>query len=72
MKTPPEVHITIEKNGWTLTQMSVPGQPYNIYPDQFAEDKMAHWTIGPIEVARIIERLGIQVKVTIERTTDWV
>ncbi len=68
MTTPNPVHITIDKAGWNLTQMSVPGQAYNIYPDQYDKKNFAQWAIGPIEVARILERLGIEVKVTVERT----
>ncbi len=68
MKTPSEVHITIERRGWTMTQMEVNGEPYNIYPAQHDAPPMAQWSIGPIEVARILERLGIRVTVTVERT----
>jgi len=63
---PQEVHITIETRGWTLTQMMDKEAPYAVYPEQGSP--MASWNIGPIEVARILERLGIRVRITVERT----
>lgn len=48
--------------------MEVKGEPYNVYPSQHSMEKMVKWAIGPIEVARILERLGIRVTVTVERS----
>lgn len=83
--TPKQVHLIIENRGWALVNSSEPGRPYNIYPSQSLvsaymdamrgsdpERKVAsyaQWTIGPVEIARILERLGIQVNITVER---WV
>lgn len=67
-KTPSEVHILIDRAGWTVTQMQLKGEPYNVYPSQHGIEKQAKWAIGPIEVARILERLGIRVHVTVERS----
>lgn len=72
--TPKEVHITIDKAGWTLTNVET-GRLYNIYPSQDPGSdperrvgNYAQWTIGPVEIARILERLGIRVRVTVERS----
>lgn len=63
---PAEVHITIERRGWNLTNVE-PGRLYNVYPDQ-SKAMSSNWSIGPIEVARILERLGIRVNITVERS----
>jgi precorrin-6B methylase 1 len=74
--TPAEVHITIDRRGWNLTNVE-PNRLYNVYPSQHAEDHSdperevhlcTRWSIGPVEVARILERLGIRVRVTVERS----
>ena len=69
--TPKEVHITIEQKGWNLTNVET-GRIYNVYPAAHEGmcdgDLSGRWAVGPIEIARILERLGIRVKVTVERS----
>ncbi len=62
------VTITIMKNGWTLTgRPEVPdSHPVSVYPDREDEQWPSKWAIGPIEVARILTRLGLIVDVKVE------
>lgn len=68
-KTPDHVRIVINERGWLLLS-TTPGEAYNIYPAQShgTGQEQAKWGIGPIEVARILERLNIRVEVCVERS----
>lgn len=57
------VQLKIDKNEWVLfvpDGASVAGKA-RLYSSP------SNWAIGPIEVARILERLGVHVEITVER-----
>lgn len=66
-KTPEKVRIVINERNWQLLNPYVPGELYDIYPGNNGVGG-AQWAIGPIEVARILERLNIRVEVCVERS----
>ena len=57
-----EVGLIVDREGWRIVG-TVDGRTKLLY-----EPYRGQWTIGPVEVARILERLGVKVTLTVERT----